>query len=187
MTVSARVLHLPHDAESADGQHEEMRQMETEEPIEIQCLPSEIQTEKACIICGRWARTRWAKYCWDCLTGRKPSSVESAVAAAIRRGGLRPAKDFACVDCGAPARHYDHRDYNKPLEVEPVCVSCNLRRPPAVGYGRAARVSANDALVASPRLVLAAPKTPDGKFDRTAYQRDYMPKWRAARKANKHG
>lgn len=36
-----------------------------------------------------------------------------------------------CVDCGARARHYDHRDYNRPLDVSPVCVSCNLKRGPA--------------------------------------------------------
>ena len=40
----------------------------------------------------------------------------------------------ACVDCGRPARHYDHRDYDKPLEVEPVCVKCNQLRGPAEGY-----------------------------------------------------
>ena len=33
-----------------------------------------------------------------------------------------------CVDCGRPARHYDHRYYTKPLDVEPVCASCNVKR-----------------------------------------------------------
>lgn len=33
-----------------------------------------------------------------------------------------------CVDCGNRAVHYDHRDYAKPLEVEPVCQSCNMKR-----------------------------------------------------------
>ena len=35
-----------------------------------------------------------------------------------------------CFDCGKPAMHYDHRDYSKPLEVSPVCASCNYRRGP---------------------------------------------------------
>ena len=39
------------------------------------------------------------------------------------------------MDCGAPARHYDHRDYNKPLEIEPVCVRCNLLRGHAIPFG----------------------------------------------------
>ena len=33
-----------------------------------------------------------------------------------------------CVDCGATASHYDHRDYSRPVEVDPVCHGCNLRR-----------------------------------------------------------
>ena len=39
-----------------------------------------------------------------------------------------------CVDCGKRAEHYDHRDYTKPLEVEPVCRSCNKLRGPAHPY-----------------------------------------------------
>jgi hypothetical protein len=44
-----------------------------------------------------------------------------------------------CVDCGAPSVVYDHRDYGRPLEVEPVCRRCNRLRGPAVGHdlGRA--------------------------------------------------
>lgn len=39
----------------------------------------------------------------------------------MRRGELKPATAFACVDCGKPAQCYGHRDYSKPLDVEPVC------------------------------------------------------------------
>lgn len=72
------------------------------------------------------------------MTGSKPSSVEYAVVRAIRRGDLKPVRECVCVDCGAPARHYDHRDYNKPAKVEPVCKSCNARRGPAIRYGKTA-------------------------------------------------
>ena len=54
------------------------------------------------------------------------------VAKAIRRGELRHPREFACADCGAQAIEYDHRDYNKPLEVFPVCRRCNLRRGRAI-------------------------------------------------------
>jgi len=37
-----------------------------------------------------------------------------------------------CVDCQKKAQHYDHRDYTKPLTVEPVCQGCNFRRGLAV-------------------------------------------------------
>ena len=37
------------------------------------------------------------------------------------------------MDCGKQAHEYDHRDYDKPLEVEPTCKSCNSKRGPAIG------------------------------------------------------
>src|SRR5688572_10477609 len=64
------------------------------------------------------------------------------VAHAVRHGYLRPARDFACVDCGEPAKVYDHRDYSKPLDVQPVCHSCNNLR------GSAKRI-----VVAHPRVI----------------------------------
>lgn len=51
---------------------------------------------------------------------------------AIRSGVLAHASAMRCVDCGAQAVEYDHRDYNRPLLVEPVCRPCNLVRGPAI-------------------------------------------------------
>ena len=59
----------------------------------------------------------------------------NAVAMAIRKGTLEPASKFRCVDCGDKASDYDHRDYRKPLEVVPVCRSCNLLRGSAKRCG----------------------------------------------------
>jgi hypothetical protein len=58
----------------------------------------------------------------------------SAVAAAIRRGELidLASADIPCVDCGGKATVYDHRDYAYPLDVEPVCRSCNSKRGSAL-------------------------------------------------------
>ena len=58
--------------------------------------------------------------------------AQSAVTNAIRQGTL-PRLDgtIPCVDCGRPAQCYDHRAYAKPLDVAPVCRSCNGRRGPA--------------------------------------------------------
>lgn len=50
------------------------------------------------------------------------------VAKAIRRGILESVKGKRCIDCGRPARVYDHRYYSRPLEVQAVCWSCNNRR-----------------------------------------------------------
>lgn len=50
---------------------------------------------------------------------------------AVRAGRIKPARGLFCVDCGKQAAVYDHRDYSKPLDVEPVCRSCNAKRGPA--------------------------------------------------------
>lgn len=53
---------------------------------------------------------------------------------AVRIGKIRRPSEFDCADCGKRAQHYDHRDYSKPLDVEPVCRGCNARRGHAVQY-----------------------------------------------------
>lgn len=57
--------------------------------------------------------------------------IESGRLPALRGGNV------LCVDCGAPAQGYDHRDYMRPLVVEPVCRKCNRRRGPAAPYPHA--------------------------------------------------
>ena len=47
---------------------------------------------------------------------------------ATKAGLLPSARSLSCKDCGKKAYGYDHRDYNKPLDVEPVCQSCNMLR-----------------------------------------------------------
>ena len=54
---------------------------------------------------------------------------------ALARGKIPQARRFRCVDCGKAATEYDHRDYGKPLDVQPVCHSCNMYRGPAVFSG----------------------------------------------------
>ena len=59
----------------------------------------------------------------------RPWRAHRLVAEAVKDGHL-PRLDggIPCKDCGRPAAAYDHRDYDKPLDVEPVCNPCNLRR-----------------------------------------------------------
>ena len=57
-----------------------------------------------------------------------------AVHKEIKAGRLKPITECICVDCGRPAEHYDHRDYNRPIDVDPVCAVCNARRGSAVEY-----------------------------------------------------
>lgn len=59
--------------------------------------------------------------------------AHSYVSVAIYNGDL-PKLDgsIKCVDCDQPAAEYDHRDYKKPMEVEPVCRACNQARGPGL-------------------------------------------------------
>lgn len=53
---------------------------------------------------------------------------------AVLQGRLKNLKkeEIVCVDCKVNrAVCYDHRNYSKPLCVDPVCHDCNLRRGPA--------------------------------------------------------
>lgn len=49
----------------------------------------------------------------------------------VRLGLLPKANTLTCVDCGERGGAWDHRDYAKPLAVEPVCFRCNMLRGPA--------------------------------------------------------
>lgn len=53
-----------------------------------------------------------------------------AVAAAVSSGKLPSLSRtyVQCYDCTRRAQHYDHWDYNRKLDVEPVCRCCNISR-----------------------------------------------------------
>jgi hypothetical protein len=55
-------------------------------------------------------------------------AASAEVTKAIVNREIPPAKHCVCVDCGKPARDYDHRDYLRPLAVAPTCKPCNLAR-----------------------------------------------------------
>ena len=58
------------------------------------------------------------------LRGRAYSLLQSA-----KKSGKIPTHvGLDCADCGAEAIGYDHRDYSKPLDVDPVCYGCNAKR-----------------------------------------------------------
>lgn len=81
------------------------------------------------------------KYCVDCapqayvLNRRnRPKNTDNDTSRkvtkyAVKVGFLPPPTEFDCQDCGrVKAECYDHRDYNKPLDVDPVCLRCNSSR-----------------------------------------------------------
>jgi hypothetical protein len=92
-----------------------------------------------CIDCGIHCHTN-GRRCKKCsvvnnlyrVFGTGQYEALTIVANEIRRQRMRPAKEYKCVDCGGEAAIYEHRDYGKPLEVEPVCQACNLLRGHAI-------------------------------------------------------
>lgn len=85
-----------------------------------------------CRICESPLTHVCRRYCDCCRPIQRKflAVVYKAMRHAIRDGLLAKPDGQACVDCGSPADRYDHRDYTKPLAVEPVCVKCNGRRGP---------------------------------------------------------
>lgn len=93
---------------------------------------------KRCDRCGEAGVRKMGarlRFCDRCQVARFKdnggAAAHNAVRAAVRQGILPPVKTQLCADCGATACDYDHRDYAKPLEVDPVCRKCNRARGPA--------------------------------------------------------
>ena len=85
---------------------------------------------ECCKHCGStrgWIRMGRCHRCHD-IYAKVRGKASSLINAAIKRGTIAPAKQFKCTDCDAQASRYDHRDYDKPMEVVPVCVRCNQLR-----------------------------------------------------------
>lgn len=95
--------------------------------------------KSSCRICKTiWARKKRAKggtkekdrAYYERVKGWLMSTSRSAVYIAVRSGKIPKASTFKCKDCDRQAEVYDHRDYAKPLKVQPVCRSCNSKRGP---------------------------------------------------------
>lgn len=95
----------------------------------------------SCARCGHeFSRLPNSRYCIECMNpaARERERCLLQTRKAIKDGLIPPIVQQYCVDCGAFAEVYDHRDYGKPLEVDPVCRKCNFRRGPAVWLRAAA-------------------------------------------------
>lgn len=90
-----------------------------------------------CVRCNKdiTGRHFLAQYCWECFLAKNvtQNSAKSRVQQAIKKGGIQKLDgSVLCRDCGDVATVYDHRDYAKPLEVDPVCRACNRNRGPVI-------------------------------------------------------
>lgn len=100
---------------------------------------------------SKFSGKRTSLRCWACLARRRSiqepirQAAGLAVQKAIAAGTLQRPSAFPCKDCGRPAVQYDHRDYTKPLQVDPVCRSCNVMRGPAESGASSPNSSASPA------------------------------------------
>ncbi len=90
-----------------------------------------------CVICGSpvpGGRGFSTSECITCAAARatvmtkRRNGASLIVKKAVQSGKLKDPKTLKCADCGKPATCYEHRDYRKPLEVDPICNSCNCLR-----------------------------------------------------------
>lgn len=89
-----------------------------------------------CAACGESFQSRATTprtFCNECITQHRleGSRANTAIFKAVKAGVLPKVSSLKCSDCDRQAEAYDHRDYTRPLEVEPVCTQCNGKRGPA--------------------------------------------------------
>lgn len=94
--------------------------------------------EPNCWGCGCEIDRQGSYLCWSCTSAQQnlQKAAHVAVSKAVEAGDLPRASGLTCIDCGAPAQVYDHRDYTRPLDVDPVCHPCNIRRGPTNDFQR---------------------------------------------------
>lgn len=90
---------------------------------------------RRCVHCNDvfYPRSLCKWYCLDCEDKKERAKTRALklVAKAIKDGHMLPATSFECWDCSEPAIVFDHRNYDRALDVQPVCRACNRRRGPA--------------------------------------------------------
>jgi len=103
---------------------------------------------KVCRVCNGeiMGRHHLSKLCFPCSDHNKNggNKARQEVKKAVKQGILMSVKELKCLDCGCQAEIYDHKDYNKPLEVEPVCRSCNRKRGSAIPLNKEQKCRINN-------------------------------------------
>ena len=73
-----------------------------------------------CSSCNGKKTNLWRK------NNKKRNRVSWKMQNAIRSGRLPRANTLSCAVCGEPAEHYHHDNYDKPLDVIPLCRQCHV-------------------------------------------------------------
>lgn len=100
---------------------------------------------KRCRLCGAKRMRDFLKTKSGKRYGKKRNKTQAGtnekiaygkISWAIRQKEIPKPSVFRCFDCKRPAQVYDHRDYLKPYEIEPVCKVCNHKRGPGKNGSR---------------------------------------------------
>jgi hypothetical protein len=57
---------------------------------------------------------------------RKKAKVRRQTQQAVKSGLLRPPTDWRCLGCYGQSGGYHHHDYDKPMDVTPLCHNCHM-------------------------------------------------------------
>jgi hypothetical protein len=98
---------------------------------ELYVNPFTLWTYRTCMPCAR-LREKENRAAYQRPKWKLQEKAIRKVRYAVSRGRLPHPATLLCVDCTRPAEVYDHRDYTKPLDVAPVCMSCNGARGPSI-------------------------------------------------------
>lgn len=96
-------------------------------------------SKRNCYSCNAIKASRWIKTEKGKVFAKKRAEKQRDTTAkqayrlvsnGIRYNGWPKPSEFPCSDCDRTASIYDHRDYLKPWEIDPVCRKCNFKRGP---------------------------------------------------------
>jgi hypothetical protein len=98
---------------------------------------------QACVDCGKIAETRKLR-CGECIRlarnarhnryGNRHGAIHMAVHRAVKSGKLVVERE--CQLCGSNENiHLHHEDYDRPLDVVPLCRVCHVRVHHKLKYG----------------------------------------------------
>ena len=88
---------------------------------------------KTCFYCGQSIAAHLnprTRMCDPCKAARLPYTemARALVEFHVDTNRIPRPDSMPCHDCGFMAEFYEHRNYNKPLHIAPICRSCNAVR-----------------------------------------------------------
>lgn len=107
------------DCANARGKKWERKNTERVKEIQLNYKNNNIDT---------WLKSKRNSANKERIVNPEKTKARCEVRNAIRLKTILPAGKCLCLDCGITAKDYHHEDYQKPLEVIPLCRKCHIAR-----------------------------------------------------------